>query len=85
MRYKIQERWVVNLSTKELSTEQESILRKGLNFSSTPTKLPIEDLIVTSEEACSMVPTPKADDLRNEVVSIISSHGQMVMQVKYMA
>ena len=37
----IDERWVVNLSSRDLTTPQKSILSKGLSFAPAPRKIPI--------------------------------------------
>ena len=65
---------MVNLSNHVLSKDQESLLKKGLNFAPTPEKVPTEEMIVVTEEACSMVPPPQAEALPSEVVSAIRAH-----------
>ena len=35
--------WVVNLTKRSLTQDQESVLRLGLNFTPTPQKLPLVD------------------------------------------
>jgi hypothetical protein len=58
-------RWVINVSRHTLSPAEKSVLEKGLNFAVTPQKLPTDDLIVTTEEACASLPTGQANELRS--------------------
>ena len=65
--------WVKNLSKYKLNKEQESVLAKGLNFAITPSKIPVEDFIVSTEEACASLDQGQGEALRFEVTKIISS------------
>jgi hypothetical protein len=57
-----------------LSQAEQSILRKGLNFAVTPEKLPVNEIIATTEVACLSLKRPGiADALRSEVVRILQS------------
>ena len=42
-------RWVMNLSDRQISDDERSILSKGLNFAITPTALPAEEIIAGTE------------------------------------
>ena len=42
-------RWVANLSSKELSPNEEAVLKKGMNFVVTPKGIPVDDIIVGVE------------------------------------
>ena len=66
-------RWVLNLSKRPLNDAETSVLEKGLNFAVTPSKLPTDDLIVAAEQACSLLETDEAHQLRPKLSSIISS------------
>ena len=46
-----QDRWVINLSKKEIKERERSILSKGLNFAVTPQQLPFEDFAAATELA----------------------------------
>ena len=45
-------RWVVNLSKYKLDHDQTSVLWKGLNFATTPYRIPTNDIMVATELAC---------------------------------
>jgi len=45
-------RWIVNISKKELSEAERSVLSKGLNFAITPEKVPVKDFVVATEKVC---------------------------------
>ncbi|XP_072025296.1 uncharacterized protein [Amphiura filiformis] len=66
-------KWVVNLSKKELTKPQESVLVKGLNFAPSPVKLPYEDYIVATEQACRKLPHNEATLLRSEMAGAMRS------------
>jgi hypothetical protein len=66
-----QNRWVVNKSDKVLNANEQSVLRKGLNFAVTPKELPTKDYIVSTEIACRNLPAAKAQSLRSEVVKCV--------------
>ena len=42
-----QDKWVINLSKKELASEEKSLLQKGLKFAVTPATIPITEYIST--------------------------------------
>ena len=44
-------RWVVNLSERELSQAELSVLKKGLNFAVTSTDIPVDEIIAGTELA----------------------------------
>ena len=67
------DKWVVNLSSKQLSSDQVSVLEKGLNFAVSPDKLPINDVIVATESACKDLPDKTAAELRARVVNIVKT------------
>ena len=41
--------WVVNLSSKELSLNEEAVLKKRMNSAVTPGQIPVDDVIVGVE------------------------------------
>ena len=47
----IQDRWVINLSKKELTPEEKSLLQKGPKFPVTPATIPIKEYITTTVAA----------------------------------
>ena len=58
-----QARWVVNLSKRALTTDQEEVLTKGLNFVPVPTSFPLQDTITGMEKAARKLPE---DDAQHE-------------------
>ena len=70
-RDKIQEKWVHNISDKQLSPDAVSLLKHGLNYAITPKSLPREDIIVATELACRNLSPETSASLRSEVASTI--------------
>ena len=66
-------KWVINLSKRELSEPEIKVLAKGLKFAVSPEKLPVNDIIVQTEKACSMLPVEERDGLRAEVCGALKS------------
>ena len=64
-------RWVINKSNTALTTDQCTILEKGLNFAVSPRVFPTKEVIVSTEIACKFLPTSKAQSLRGEVVKCL--------------
>ena len=61
-------KWVINLSKHALTSEQKSVLGKGLNFAVSPENIPVDEIITATELACSKLPPCAANDLRAEIV-----------------
>ena len=47
----IQDKWVINLSKKELTSDEKSLLQKGPKFAITPATIPIKEYISTTTVA----------------------------------
>ena len=45
------DKWVVNLSNTELSTQHKNVLARGLNFAIAPSVLPKEEFVTAIEKA----------------------------------
>ena len=73
--YYIKSKWVINLSDKELTTDETSVLRKGLNFAVTPSKVPTDEYVIAIESACRILgpDTKEAETLRADCVRIIKN------------
>jgi hypothetical protein len=67
-------RWVVNLSDRAISDQEMSLLKHGLNYAVTPTRIPVEEYIAATEKACRGLNTEKAEDLRSDVVRVLKKH-----------
>ena len=60
---KDQKKWVINMSSRQLTHIETDLLAKGLNFSITSKTLPNKDIIATTEDAVK--------DLEKEVAGTI--------------
>ena len=71
----IKSKWVINLSDKQLTPDETSVLRKGLNFAVTPNKIPFNDYIIGIESACRSIgpDTKEAETLRADCVRILKN------------
>ena len=65
------ERWVINLSKKEITETEKTILSRGLNFAVTPQRLPVDDIIATTEQACQHLSNTDAGNLRSDIVKTL--------------
>ena len=45
------DKWVKNLSDRQLTQTEKNILAKGLNFAVTPRQIPLVELITATERA----------------------------------
>ncbi|XP_053405172.1 uncharacterized protein LOC128558909 [Mercenaria mercenaria] len=66
------DKWVVNLSDRTLQEDAKSVLKRGMNFCVTPPTVPVNEIIASTEAACSqMNDKSAADSLRAEVVKVL--------------
>ena len=63
--------WVVNLTKRSLTQDQESVLRLGLNFTPTPQKLPLVDTMAGVELGAKKLEMDEADELRRKVCGVL--------------
>ena len=49
-KHNLRKKWVTNLSSRELTQDETSLLQKGLNFAVTPKSIPINDYIIGIEK-----------------------------------
>ncbi|XP_072039336.1 uncharacterized protein [Amphiura filiformis] len=70
---KWREKWVKNISDKELSEPEQKLLARGLNFAVSVDKIPHEEYIVACETACAKLPWEEAKSLRAEVAGTLKS------------
>ena len=66
-------KWVVNVSKKDLTTAETTVLAKGLNFAVAPQKIPVEEYIVETEKACGMLGENEREQLRAEMRGALKS------------
>ncbi|XP_056876071.1 uncharacterized protein LOC130517890 [Takifugu flavidus] len=69
------EKWVKNLSDRELTQTEEEVLSKGLNFSVTPEEVPTVELITATETAIrnNKLPEAEAEQIRLKVTAALAS------------
>ncbi len=68
------ERWVVNLSNKQLSESQKKVLEHGLNFSYSLSSLPVDEIITAVEIGCKSLEIQKRNECKGKIASIMKSH-----------
>ena len=64
-------KWVINLSTYNITKDERELLENGMNFSVTPPALPTIDLIAKIETTLTGMITEEADTIRADLSSII--------------
>ena len=64
-------KWVINLSSKQLSDQQEKVLAKGLKFAPALKSIPIKE-IATVEPALRTAPHQATANARVRIVSLLS-------------
>ena len=67
----IKEKWVKNLSKRELSDTERNVLSKGAGFAVVPKQIPYNDYIIATERACKVLDKGQADALRGEITEIL--------------
>ena len=60
-------KWVINMSSRQLTHIETELLAKGLNFSITSKTLPNKDIIATVEDAVNDLEKGEADTIRAKV------------------
>lgn len=66
-------KFVVNLSQKPLLPEEESVLRKGMNFSIVPRHIPHAKILSSVESGIYHLPMSKKMEIRAQVSSVLRS------------
>ena len=67
-------KWVVNLSSKRLSTPQKSLLSKGMKFAPAPEKIDAPTIIAEVESALNhqKVDQDTANNIRAKIVGVLN-------------
>ncbi len=65
------DKWVKNYSSKQLTMNEKKVLAKGLNFSLTPAKIPIPEIIVSVENGLRKVKSGKSQAARINVIGAL--------------
>ena len=63
---------VVNLSDRQLTEEECSVLAKGANFAIVPDTVPVEEIISNVESSIRNLPQDVADEIRTEAARVLS-------------
>ena len=71
----VKSKWVKNVSDRDLSPDEVSLLSRGLNFAVTPSTLPYKDYVIGIESACRLIgpTTTEAETLRSDCVKILKN------------
>ena len=64
-------KWVVNVSKYDLKDAESKVLSRGLNFAVAPEKVPKEEYVVATEEACKLLPPAEAEQLRAQIAGTL--------------
>ncbi len=62
------DRWIKNLSDRVLSEDEQSVLKKHINFAPSPRNIPVLDIVTAVEQGCSKLGDHDATEVRQEVV-----------------
>ena len=67
------DKWVTNLSSRQLSVGENTVLAKGLNFAPTPRTIPIRRIVAAVEDGLRKLRTDqgKLEDARNSIIGIL--------------
>ena len=60
-------KWVINMSSRQLTYIETDLLAKGLNFSNTLQTLPNKDIIATIKDAVNDLENEQTDTIRAKV------------------
>ena len=67
----LKNRWVINLSSKELTELERKVLEHGLNFAIAPNRIPTVEIVASVEEAIFRQNYETKQTVRAEVSSIL--------------
>ena len=65
------ERWVLNISSKEITECQKKLLQKGAGYAIAPSKIPIEEYIISMEITGKSLHPGSAAALKAEIAEIL--------------
>ena len=64
-------RWVVNLTDEDITEQEYSLLKKGLNFAITPDRFHFDDFISPIESSLQQLPSNVADSVRSSICHVL--------------
>jgi len=76
------DRWVVNLSSRTLSSAEKSVLSEGLNFALAPRRIPIPRIVAAVESGLKEVGEHEAAVARRRVIGLLDHHPLMSLPVR---
>ncbi|XP_038066508.1 uncharacterized protein LOC119736566 [Patiria miniata] len=62
---------VINLSQRQLSKTESNVLALGMNFATTPSKIPVEEFIQSIEPSIRKMDKEKADNIRIQIHQVL--------------
>ncbi|XP_072028437.1 uncharacterized protein [Amphiura filiformis] len=73
--HNIKDRWVRNLSDRQLSGSEQSLLEKGLNFAVASKRIQVTDIITATESAIrgASIGPNKAEELRSRKLGVVNT------------
>jgi hypothetical protein len=66
-------RWVINLSTRQLNTQETQILENGLNYAITPKRIPVPKIIASIESGIYHLSEESKATIRASVVNTLKN------------
>ena len=64
-------KWIINLSSHDINKDEKELLKKGMNYSITPTTIPAVDLVAKIKTVLAGMQTEEAETIRADLSSII--------------
>ena len=61
-----QEKSMVNLSSTNLNSDEQRILKKAINFAVVPRIIPLEEIICAIEDTVTTLPKNEVDEVRQD-------------------
>jgi hypothetical protein len=67
----LQKKWVINLSSKPLSRDEQAILEKGPKYGPTPSQIPHKNIVAEIEAAIIDLPDESKDTIRTSAANLL--------------
>jgi hypothetical protein len=67
----LQKKWVINLSSKPLSRDEQAILEKGPKYAPTPSQIPHKNIVAEIEAAIIDLPDESKDSTRTSAANLL--------------
>ena len=66
----LQKKWVINLSSKPLSRDEQAILEKGPKYAPTPSQIPHQNIVAEIEAVITDLPDESKDSIRTSAANL---------------